>query len=61
VIGALVDAVEPWRWLSPFTQAIGEGPVSDTVPLGLAWLAVAAVAFLVAALPVFGRRDLGTA
>jgi ABC-2 type transport system permease protein len=58
VMGALVDAVEPWQPLSPFTQAISAGPVSGTVPWGFAWLALAAVVFLVAALPLFDRRDI---
>jgi ABC-2 type transport system permease protein len=61
VLGALVDAVEPWQPLSPFTQAIGAGPVSGTVPSGFAWLALAAVAFVAVALPVFDRRDIATA
>jgi ABC-2 type transport system permease protein len=61
VMGALVDAVEPWQPLSPFTQAISAGPVSGTVPWGFAWLALAAVAFLAAALPLFDRRDIAAA
>jgi ABC-2 type transport system permease protein len=61
VVGALVDAVEPWQPLSPFTHAIGPGPVSATVPAGFAWLALAAVVFIVAALPLFDRRDIATA
>jgi ABC-2 type transport system permease protein len=61
VAGALLDAIEPWQPLSPFTQAIAEGPVSGTVPLGFAWLALGAVVVLAVAVPVFDRRDLGTA
>lgn len=61
VMGALVDAVEPWQPLSPFTQAIGAGPVSGSVPWGYAWLAIAAIVFLAAALPLFDRRDIATA
>jgi ABC-2 type transport system permease protein len=61
VVGALVDAVEPWQPLSHFTQATGPGPVSGTLPASLAWLALAAVAFIVAALPLFDRRDIATA
>lgn len=60
VLGALVDAVEPWQPLSPFTQAIEAGPISGTVPAGFAWLALAAVVFVVAALPAFDRRDIAT-
>jgi ABC-2 type transport system permease protein len=61
VVGALVDAAEPWQPLSPFTQAIGAGPVSGTVPAGFVWLAVAAGLFIAAALPLFDRRDIATA
>ncbi len=57
VAGVLVDGLEAWQPLSPFTQAIAAGPLSDTVPLGFAWLALAAVVFVVAALPRFTRRD----
>ena len=58
VTGALVDAVEPWQPLSPFTQAIEAGPISGTVPAGFAWLALTAVVVLAAALPLFDRRDI---
>ena len=61
VFGALVDAVEPWQPLSPFTQAIGEGPVGGHMPAGFAWLILAAVVFIAAALPWFARRDIATA
>jgi len=61
VVGALVESVEPWRIVSPFTQAIEEGPVSGTVPWGFAWLALSALVVLAAAVPVFDRRDLATA
>jgi ABC-2 type transport system permease protein len=61
VAGALVEAVEPWQQLSPFTQAIAEGPVSGTVPLGFVWLALSALVFVAVALPRFDRRDIGTA
>jgi ABC-2 type transport system permease protein len=60
VMGALVDAVAPWQALSPFTQAIDAGPVSGTVPLSFAWLAIAAVVFVASALPLFDRRDIAT-
>ncbi|MFW6034542.1 MAG: ABC transporter permease subunit [bacterium] len=61
VIGALVEAVEPWQPLSPFTQAIDAGPVSGTVPAGFLWLALSAIVFVAAALPRFDRRDIATA
>jgi ABC-2 type transport system permease protein len=61
VLGALVSALEPWQPLSPITQAIGAGPISGTVPSGFAWLALAAIVFIAAALPAFDRRDIVTA
>jgi ABC-2 type transport system permease protein len=60
VVGALVDAVEPWQPLSPFTQAVESGPIAATAPAGFAWLAVAGVVLLLAAIPVFDRRDVLT-
>lgn len=61
ILGALVDAIEPWQPLSPFTQAIGEGPVSGTVPAGFGWLALTAVVVLALSLPLFDRRDVAIA
>lgn len=61
VLGSLVDAVTPWQPLSPFTQAIDAGPISGTLPTGFAWLALAAIVVVVAALPLFDRRDIATA
>lgn len=58
VMGALVEEVEPWQPLSPFTQAIDEGPISGTVPVGFGWLALSAVVFVAAAVPLFRRRDV---
>ena len=60
VVGALVDTLAPWQPLSPFTQAIDTGPVSGTVPVGFAWLALTAGVFLAAAVPLFSRRDLAS-
>ena len=60
VAGALVEEVEPWQPLSPFTQAIDAGPLSDTIPLGFAWLALATLVFLLLGLPRFARRDVAT-
>lgn len=60
LVGELVTAVEPWQPLSPFTQALADGPVGPGAPPSFAWMAVAAVAFVAAAAPVFERRDLAT-
>jgi ABC-2 type transport system permease protein len=58
VMGALVDELEPLKPISPFTQALESGPLGGAVPAAYAWMAVAAVAFLMMALPIFDRRDL---
>jgi ABC-2 type transport system permease protein len=60
VVGALVEAVEPWQPLSPFTQAVETGPVGAEVPAGFAWLALGAVVLVLAAIPIFDRRDVLT-
>ena len=56
--GGLVEAVEPWRAVSPFDQALAGGPLGGGVPWSFLWLPAAAVVFLAAALPVFERRDI---
>lgn len=58
IAGAFVDWLESWRILSPFEQAIGNGPLGYGLrwPL-LALLAVTACAIGVA-MPVFERRDV---
>jgi ABC-2 type transport system permease protein len=61
VIGALLDSVAPFQPLSPFTQAIGAGPISATLPLGFLWLPLVAAVFVAAAVPLFDRRDIATA
>ncbi len=59
IVGAILDGVEPWRVVSPFAQAIDEGPISGVVPWGFAALALTAAAFLAVAAPLFERRDVG--
>jgi hypothetical protein len=51
-----VDALEPWRVLSPFDWA-GE-PLRDGLDAGAVALAAAIVAAACAALPLFNRRDI---
>lgn len=58
VAGKLVDAIAPWRVLSPFDQALGSGPVGGGVPAAFLWMAVVAAVVLAASVPVFDRRDL---
>lgn len=56
--GALVEAVGPWQPLSPFHQALEGGPLGAGLPLAYGWLVLGAVLVLIAALPVFHRRDI---
>ncbi|PPJ24167.1 hypothetical protein C5E45_28410 [Nocardia nova] len=54
----IVDAVRPWGWWSPFEQALSDGPMGAGLRPGYLWLVVAAAVFVVAALPIFDRRDI---
>jgi len=58
VAGLFVSAVEPWQPISPFHQALTGGPLGAGLPAAYTWMAVAAVLFVAAALPVFDRRDI---
>jgi ABC-2 type transport system permease protein len=60
IVGALIDDVEPWRILSPITQAIEAGPVNDAIPRAFLALVFGAVLFLAIAIPLFGTRDIRT-
>jgi ABC-2 type transport system permease protein len=54
----LIDTLRPLRVLSPFYQAIAEGPMGPTLPpITAAMLAVGVLALAVS-VPVFDRRDL---
>ena len=54
----LVAAVQPYGPWSPFHQAIEGGPLGAGLPLAYLWLALAGIACLLAALPIFDRRDI---
>jgi beta-exotoxin I transport system permease protein len=56
--GQLLDAVRDWQPVSPFHQAIHGGPLGGGLPVSYLWMALAAVVFVVAASPVFQRRDI---
>ena len=58
-LAQFVEALEPWRVLSPFDWA-GQ-PIRDGLGSGAVALALAAVACAVAALPLFARRDIAVA
>ncbi len=60
LLGQLIAAIEPWRGLSPFAQALDRGPLGADWSIGtLVLLATGAAAFG-AALPRFLRRDIGS-
>lgn len=59
-IALIVDSVEPWGPVSPFTQALSDGPLGAGPPLTTGWIVLAAAVFVAASLPVFERRDLRT-
>jgi ABC-2 type transport system permease protein len=56
--GGLVSVLEPWRGISPFHQALAEGPLGAGLPVVYLWMPAAAAVFVLAALPVFERRDI---
>jgi ABC-2 type transport system permease protein len=58
LLGELVDAVRPWRPASPFTQALDGGPLGAGLPLDYLWLVLPAAVVVLAAAPVFDRRDI---
>lgn len=59
-LGALVESVQPWQIWSPIHQAIAAGPLGAGLPLNFAWMATGGALALLAALPVFHRRDITT-
>lgn len=56
--GAFVDGLARMRELSPFDQALQTGPLAATLSTGLVWLALVPAVAVLAALPVWDRRDL---
>jgi ABC-type Fe3+/spermidine/putrescine transport system ATPase subunit len=61
VAGELVEAVRPWQPLSPFDQALSDGPLGAGFRLTYLAMPATAALFLAAALPVFARRDIAVA
>jgi ABC-2 type transport system permease protein len=57
-VGLLVEAVEPWQPLSPFQQALSEGPLGGGLPTGYWWMLAVSAAAVALALPVLDRRDI---
>ncbi|MFG1798181.1 ABC transporter permease subunit [Nocardia sp. NPDC049149] len=58
VASQLVTAVAPWGPWSPFHQAIAAGPMGAGLPLPLLWLLAGGICCVLAALPIFDRRDI---
>ncbi len=58
IVGQLVDAVRPYRWLSPVYQAIVDGPIGPTLPGLAALMPLVMLVAVAAAVPIFERRDL---
>jgi ABC-2 type transport system permease protein len=56
--GELVTALEPWRPLSPFDQALAGGPLGAGLPVAYLWMPVVAAVFIAIAFPIFDRRDI---
>lgn len=61
VAGKLVDEIEPWSVVSPFTQGLDDGPLGGRVTLGLVWAFLCGIGLLALSVPLFERRDLGSA
>lgn len=57
-LGLIVDSFKSWQPLSPFEQALGDGPLGSPPPPSLIWVVLAAAVVLAASLPVFDRRDI---
>jgi ABC-2 type transport system permease protein len=57
-IGALIEAVEPWQPVSPFYQAMADGPLGAGLPARYLWLAVVSAIAVLVSLPVLDRRDI---
>lgn len=58
-LGALVEQVEPWRFLSPFQHALGTDPILNGMSAGYAVAMVGvAIAVTVLSVPLLERRDI---
>ncbi len=58
VAGLLVPGVDPWQHLSPFEQAIADGPLGTGLPLSFLWPALGIVVVTLLSLPTLDRRDI---
>ena len=53
--------MQPWQPLSPFDQALSDGPLGAGFRSAYLAMPAAAAMVLAAALPVFARRDIAVA
>ena len=58
IAGELVTAIEPWKILSPFDQALAGGPLGSGFAPAYAWLVAGALVVVASTVPVFARRDI---
>jgi ABC-2 type transport system permease protein len=56
----LVPEIDPWQELSPFHQALAEGPLGAGLPATFGWLVVGTVAVTAAATRLLDRRDIAS-
>lgn len=61
VAGELVDAVKPWQPLSPFQQALADGPLGAGWRPEYLWMPLVAALAVALAIPIFDRRDVAAA
>ena len=60
-LGALVEEIEPWRFLSPFQHALGTDPILNGMSAAYAVAMVAVgVTVIVLGSPLLERRDIAT-
>jgi ABC-2 type transport system permease protein len=59
VAAVFVDELHEWRGVSPFDQALHDGPLAPHAPVSFGWLVIPPLVALIAALPAWARRDIG--
>jgi len=57
-VSLLVPEVDPWQRLSPFHQALAEGPLGAGLPATYLWLVLGTALVLGASLRLLDRRDI---
>jgi ABC-2 type transport system permease protein len=57
--GLFVDGLDLWQDFSPFQQALHSGPLAAELPTSYLWMVLVPVIAVVAAAPLWSRRDIG--